>query len=411
MRSLQKLSLRGAPRRVPMRRGSLEDVEKAVLILEDGTCFEGEALGARGEAFGEVVFNTSITGYQEVLTDPSYRGQIVTMTYPLIGNYGIVAEDGESSGAWLSGFVVREASARRSNWRSNMDLHEWLVQQRVVGIQGIDTRALTRHLRIQGAKHGVISSAELDRKTLEGRLAAAPRIVGVDLVREVTCPRAYQWTEGLPGRPLTPSGRHVVVIDCGVKRNILRHLVTAGSRVTVVPASTGADVLLSLHPDGLLVSNGPGDPEPLTKVVETVRSLVGKVPIFGICLGQQILGLALGGHTYKLKFGHHGGNHPVKDLQTGRIAITSQNHGFNVDMESLPSAGTRTTHVNLYDGTAEGLENRELKLFSVQYHPEASPGPHESGYLFKRFADLMEGGAAAAAAGPPLSSGTTVARD
>ena len=378
-------------------------MEKAVLVLEDGTCFEGEALGARGEAFGEVVFNTSITGYQEVLTDPSYRGQIVTMTYPLIGNYGIVPEDSESGRAWLSGFIVREASARRSNWRSNMDLHEWLAEQGVVGIQGIDTRALTRHLRIQGAKHGVISSAELDRKTLEGRLASAPRIVGVDLVKEVTCPRAYEWTEGLPGRPMAAARRHVVVIDCGVKRNILRHLVTAGNRVTVVPAGTDAEALLSLHPDGLLVSNGPGDPEPLTKVIETVRGLIGRLPIFGICLGQQILGCALGGHTYKLKFGHHGGNHPVKDLQTGRIAITSQNHGFNVDMESLPGTDTRITHVNLYDGTAEGLENRALRLFSVQYHPEASPGPHESGYLFSRFAQLMEGapGAAPAASLPP----------
>ncbi|MGA2479011.1 MAG: glutamine-hydrolyzing carbamoyl-phosphate synthase small subunit [Spirochaetia bacterium] len=386
-----------------MRRGSAEDVEKAILILEDGTSFEGEALGACGEAFGEVVFNTSITGYQEVLTDPSYRGQIVTMTYPLIGNYGIVPEDAESSRAWLSGFVVREAAARRSNWRSSMDLHEWLAEQGVVGIQGIDTRALTRHLRIQGAKHGVISSRELDRKTLEARLAAAPRIVGVDLVKEVTCASPYEWTEGLPGRPLTPSRRHVVVMDCGVKRNILRHLVTAGNRVTVVPAATEADAILSLRPDGLLVSNGPGDPEPLTKVIETVHELVGRVPIFGICLGQQILGLALGGHTYKLKFGHHGGNHPVKDLQTGRIAITSQNHGFNVDVESLPGGGTRMTHVNLYDGTAEGLENRELRLFSVQYHPEASPGPHESGYLFSRFTDLMEAGPAAPGTAAPAA--------
>ena len=284
-----------------------------------------------------------------------------------------------------------------------MDLHAWLAEQGVVGIQGIDTRALTRHLRIQGAKHGVISSRELDRGTLESRLAAAPRIVGVDLVKEVTCASAYEWTEGLPGSPSTPSRRHVVVVDCGVKRNILRHLVTAGNRVTVVPAATEADAILSLRPDGLLVSNGPGDPEPLTKVIETVHQLVGRIPIFGICLGQQVLGLALGGHTYKLKFGHHGGNHPVKDLQTGRIAITSQNHGFNVDVESLPGGGTRMTHVNLYDGTAEGMENRALRLFSVQYHPEASPGPHESGYLFSRFTDLMEAGPAAQGAAAPVS--------
>jgi carbamoyl-phosphate synthase small subunit len=375
-------------------------VERAVLILEDGTFYEGQALGARGEAFGEVVFNTSITGYQEVLTDPSYRGQVVTMTYPLIGNYGIVPEDMESRGTWLSGFIVREAAVRRSNWRSTMDLHEWLVQQGVVGIQGIDTRALTRHLRIHGSKHGVVSSTGLDRKTLEARLAWAPRIVGVDLVKEVTCDAPYEWTEGLAWRPPAAPAHHVVVMDCGVKRNILRHLVSAGNRVTVVPSTTTADAILALRPDGLLVSNGPGDPEPLVREIETVRALVGRLPIFGICLGQQILGLALGGHTYKLKFGHHGGNHPVKDLQTGRIAITSQNHGFNVDIETLPDAGTRMTHVNLYDGTAEGMENRELRLFSVQYHPEASPGPHESGYLFARFAQLMDAGPAPHAAAP-----------
>ena len=352
--------------------------------------FEGEALGARGEAAGEVVFNTSITGYQEILTDPSYRGQIVTMTYPLIGNYGIVPGDNESRGAWLSAFVVREASSRRSNWRSNIDLPSWLAAQGVVGIKGIDTRALTRHLRIEGAKHGIVSSADLDRHSLESKLARAPRIVGIDLVREVTCQKAYTWTEGLPGRPLVPLRRHVVVIDCGVKSNILRHLISGGNRVTVVPAMTNAASLLALKPDGLVLSNGPGDPEPLSYVVKTVQSLLGKLPMFGICLGQQILGLALGGRTYKLKFGHHGGNHPVKDLETGRIAITSQNHGFNLDMDSLAREGTRMTHVNLYDGTAEGLDNRSLNLFSVQYHPEASPGPHESGYLFTRFGELMD---------------------
>jgi carbamoyl-phosphate synthase small subunit len=390
MRTMRALHLRTGTRGVPMRRGPRGDVEKAVLLLEDGSIFEGKALGARGEAFGEVVFNTSITGYQEVLTDPSYRGQIVTMTYPLIGNYGIVAEDMESKGAWLSGFVVREASRRRSNWRSNMDLQEWLAQQGVVAIEGIDTRALTRHLRIEGAKHGVISSADLDSTSLAAKLARAPRIVGVDLVKEVTCGTAYEWSEGVPGKPVAPSRHHVVVIDCGVKRNILRHLVSTGNRVTVVPAGIEAEELLALHPDGLVVSNGPGDPEPLTAVIATVRNLVGRLPIFGICLGQQVLGLALGGRTYKLKFGHHGGNHPVKDLQTGRIAITSQNHGFNVDMDSLPREGTRMTHVNLYDGTAEGLDNRDLRLFSVQYHPEASPGPHESAYLFARFVEMMD---------------------
>ncbi len=353
---------------------------------------EGEGFGARGEAFGEVVFNTSISGYQEVLTDPSYRGQIVTMTYPLIGNYGIVPEDAESSGAWLAGFVVREVSRLRSNWRSTTDLSTWLTDKGVVGIQGIDTRALTRHLRMEGAKHGVVSSADLDPATLRRKLDASPRIVGVDLVREVTCESAYEWTEGLPGAPVRPETRHVVVLDCGVKRNILRHLVSSGNRVTVVPAATTAGDILALRPDGLVLSNGPGDPEPVSYVIETVRSLLGRLPLFGICLGQQMLGLALGGKTYKLKFGHHGGNHPVKDLATGRIAITSQNHGFNVDMESLSDPATRTTHVNLYDGTAEGLENAGLRVFSVQYHPEASPGPHESGYLFERFTDLMDGG-------------------
>jgi carbamoyl-phosphate synthase small subunit len=372
-------------------------VQRAVLLLEDGTIFEGEALGARGEACGEVVFNTSITGYQEVLTDPSYRGQIVTMTYPLIGNYGIVPGDNESRGTWLAGFVVREASKRRSNWRSTEDLDSWLAAQGVVGIQGIDTRALTRHLRIEGAKHGIISSVGLDVKSLEKKLSKAPRIVGIDLVKEVTCRSAYQWTEGLPGAPAQKPLRHVVVLDCGVKRNILRHLVSAGSRVTVVPADTGAGEILALGADGLVLSNGPGDPEPVSYAIETARDLLGTLPIFGICLGQQILGLALGGRTFKLKFGHHGANHPVKDLSTGRIAITSQNHGFNVDMDSLPHAGTNMTHVNLYDGTAEGLENRSMSLFSVQYHPEASPGPHESRYLFGRFNQMMDAKTSAAA--------------
>jgi carbamoyl-phosphate synthase small subunit len=372
-------------------------VTKAILLLEDGFCLEGEGFGARGEAFGEVVFNTSITGYQEVLTDPSYRGQIVTMTYPLIGNYGIAPEDMESSGTWLSGFVVREASRIRSNWRSTRDLPEWLEERGVVGIQGVDTRALTRHLRMEGAKHGVISTQDTDRASLALRLEAAPRIVGADLVREVTCGTAYEWTGGVPWLPAVQPRRSVVVIDCGVKRNILRHLVSTGNRVTVVPASTPAADVLAMRPDGVLFSNGPGDPEPVTCVIETARVLLGKIPLFGICLGQQMLCLAMGGKTYKLKFGHHGGNHPVKDLETGRIAITSQNHGFNVDVESVKVPGTVTTHVNLYDGTAEGLANPGLGLFSVQYHPEASPGPHESGYLFGRFADLMDGKAAAAA--------------
>jgi carbamoyl-phosphate synthase small subunit len=365
-------------------------VGKAVLLLEDGFFQEGVALGARGEAFGEVVFNTSITGYQEILTDPSYRGQIVTMTYPLIGNYGIVPEDMESSGPWLSGFVVRESSPVRSNWRSNQDLRDWLAEKGVVGIEGVDTRSLTRHLRMEGARHGVISTADLDRASLAKKLAAAPRILGVDLVREVTCPVPYMWTEGLPGVPAPAAVRHVAVLDCGVKRNILRHLVAAGCRVTVFPASATAQEILSAGVGGLVVSNGPGDPEPVRYVIDTVRSLLGRLPVFGICLGQQMLGLAMGGRTYKLKFGHHGGNHPVKDVSTGRIAITSQNHGFNVDVASIVSPGTRVTHVNLYDQTAEGLENTELGIFSVQYHPEASPGPHDAGPLFSRFTAMVD---------------------
>jgi carbamoyl-phosphate synthase small subunit len=365
-------------------------VEKALLLLEDGFFREGEALGAKGEAFGEVVFNTSITGYQEILTDPSYRGQIVTMTYPLIGNCGIVPEDMESSRPWLSGFVVREASPVRSNWRSTADLKDWLAENGVVGIQGIDTRALTRHLRTEGAKHGVISTGDLDRASLARKLAAAPRIVGIDLVREVTCPVPYMWTEGVAGAPAVEPVRHVAVLDCGVKRNILRHLVSAGCRVTVLPASARAEEILATGAGGLVVSNGPGDPEPVQYVIDTVRTLLGRLPIFGICLGQQMLALAMGGKTYKLKFGHHGGNHPVKELLSGRIAITSQNHGFNVDVDSVTSPGTKVTHVNLYDGTAEGLENESLRIFSVQYHPEASPGPHESASLFTRFTRMVD---------------------
>jgi carbamoyl-phosphate synthase small subunit len=287
---------------------------------------------------------------------------------------------------------VKELSAVASNWRATGDLDGFLASGGVVGIQGIDTRALTRHLRINGAKHGVISTTDADPQSLALKLAAAPRIVGVDLVREVTCDRPYEWAEAVEGRPAPQARRHVVVLDCGVKFNMLRHLVSSGFRVTVVPAATDASAILAVKPDGVLLSNGPGDPEPVTYVVETVRALLGRVPLFGICLGHQMLGLALGGRTYKLKFGHHGGNHPVKDLDTGRIAITSQNHGFNVDMESLAGGGVRTTHVNLYDGTAEGLEDRGRGLFGVQYHPEAGPGPHDADRLFARFADLVAAG-------------------
>ncbi|MEK6564098.1 MAG: glutamine-hydrolyzing carbamoyl-phosphate synthase small subunit [Candidatus Omnitrophota bacterium] len=361
---------------------------QAILLLEDGTSFVGEGFGVQGEAFGEVVFNTSITGYQEIITDPSYKGQIVLMTYPLIGNYGVNEEDVESRKPWLEGFVVKELSSIRSNWRSTMSLDEYLKKYNIVGIQGIDTRALTRHLRMKGAQQGVISTQDLDADSLMKKLKASPRLVGVDLVKEVTCKEPYEWSEKL-GVAKHKLKYKVAVLDCGVKFNILRNLVSVGCKVKVMPARTSVEEILKLKPDGLLLSNGPGDPEAVTYVIETARKLLGKLPIFGICLGHQILGLALGGKTYKLKFGHHGGNHPVKDLKTGKISITSQNHGFNVDMRSIPDKKAVMTHINLYDNTAEGLEHNKLKLFSVQYHPEAGPGPHDARYLFERFVKLM----------------------
>jgi carbamoyl-phosphate synthase small subunit len=362
----------------------------AALLLEDGTLFRGLSFGAVGEAFGEVVFNTSITGYQEILTDPSYKGQIVTMTYPLIGNCGVNPEDTESRRLWLEGFVVREASQTRSNWRSTKDLGTYLAENSVVGIQGIDTRALTRHIRVNGSKQAVISSVDADPASLARKLSHAPRIEGADLVREVTCAEPYQWTEGLPHAAVPMPLFNVVILDCGVKRNILRSLVSSGCRVTVVPATTDAREILEMNPDGLLISNGPGDPEPVGYAIECAAGLMGKLPIFGICLGQQILGLALGGKKYKLKFGHHGGNHPVKDIDSGRISITSQNHNFNIDTSGIRGGGTRMTHVNLFDKTEEGMENPALRLFSVQYHPEAGPGPHDSAYLFRKFTGMME---------------------
>ena len=368
---------------------------KAILLLEDGTVFEGENFGAQGEVFGEVVFNTSISGYQEIITDPSYKGQIVMMTYPLIGNYGVNEEDVESLRPWLEGFIVKELSAIRSNWRSTMSLDEYLKKHNILGIQGIDTRALTRHLRIKGAQQGVISVKDFDTDSLMKKLKASPRLIGVDLVKEVTCQVPYDWSNGIR-LPACRQGREygrrykVVVLDCGVKFNILRNLNKAGCKVKVVPAETSAAEILKLKPDGLLLSNGPGDPEAVTYVIETARRLLGKLPIFGICLGHQILGLALGGKTYKLKFGHHGANHPVKDLKTGKVVITSQNHGFNVNMKSIPDKNVVMTHMNLYDHTAEGLEHKKLRFFSVQYHPEAGPGPRDAGYLFERFVKTMK---------------------
>ncbi len=323
-----------------------------------------------------------MTGYQEILTDPSYKGQIVTMTYPLIGNYGVNEEDVESRKPFVEGFVVKEYSKIFSNWRSKRSLGDYLKTNGIIGIEGIDTRTLTLHIRQAGAMKAVLSTTDTNAEGLIRKAKESPGLLGIDLVKEVSCAKKYEWND---------SGKYkVVVLDCGVKLNSLRELARKNCRVIVVPASATAKEILELKPDGILLSNGPGDPAALPYIVKTVRELIGRVPIFGICLGHQMLGQAFGGKTYKLKFGHHGGNHPVKDLSTGRIAITSQNHGFNVDTESL-GGSTKETHVNLYDGTAEGLENRDMRFFSVQYHPEASPGPHESGYLFARFADLMDG--------------------
>ncbi|MEK6666964.1 MAG: glutamine-hydrolyzing carbamoyl-phosphate synthase small subunit [candidate division NC10 bacterium] len=366
----------------------------ALLALADGRVFRGESLGAEGEATGEIVFNTAMTGYQEIMTDPSYKGQIVVMTYPLIGNYGINDEDVESRRPWVEGFVVKEASPTPSSWRGRRTLDEYMREQRLVGIQGIDTRTLTRHLRDHGAQEGVISTEELDPARLAAKATASPGLVGRDLVREVTIPAPHGWDEAtwdrVRGYREPPATRFTVVaFDSGIKRNILRHLVSVGCKVTVVPASTPTAAVLEQKPDGVFLSNGPGDPEGVPYLIEAVRGLLGKVPIFGICLGHQIIGLAAGGRTYKLKFGHHGANHPVKDLATGKVEITAQNHGFAVDPESVKAHGLDLSHVNLNDGTCEGLRHRELPVFSVQYHPEASPGPHDANYLFNRFVDLM----------------------
>ena len=369
----------------------------AVLVLRDGRVFRGEALGAAGEAWGEVIFNTAMQGYQEILTDPSYHGQLVVMTYPLIGNYGVNEEDVESRQPWVNGFIVREASPAPSSWRGKMSLDAYLKAHDIVGLQGIDTRALTRHLRDRGAQDGLIASGDVDEARLIEKARSLPGLVGRDLVREVTSDAPFVWSEGPWDlrrgytRPAAPRFR-VVAYDAGIKLNILRQLAAIGCDVTVVPATTPADAVLEQKPNGVFLSNGPGDPEAVPYLTEAVRRLLGRVPVFGICLGHQILGLAAGGRTYKLPFGHHGANHPVKDLVTGKVEITSQNHGFAVEPESVEGAGWVPTHVNLNDGTCEGLRHRELPAFSVQYHPEASPGPHDANYLFERFAALMAGG-------------------
>jgi carbamoyl-phosphate synthase small subunit len=376
-------------------------MDRAIILLEDGKHFTGTPFGARGVRTGELVFNTSMTGYQEILTDPSYKGQIVTMTYPLIGNYGVNADDVESGGPQVEGFVVRECCRYPSNWRATHSLDEYLTGHDIVGIEGVDTRAVTRHIRSAGAKMCIISSQDEDLASLQRKLDEAPGYVGVDLVAEVACSEPYRWEDGrIPpmGRGVLPavSGGgerplRVVAYDCGIKRNILRILAALGCEVIVVPADTTASRVLQMGPDGIFLSNGPGDPAAVTYLIEEVSKLVGVKPIFGICLGHQILGLALGGRTFKLKFGHRGANQPVKDLRRGNILITAQNHGFCVNLEKI-SREVEPTFVNLNDDTLEGFRHRRYPAYSVQFHPEDSPGPHDAVYLFGDFIRDMRAG-------------------
>ncbi len=388
---------------------------KALLALADGTIFEGWSCGSEGEAIGEVVFNTSMTGYQEILTDPSYRGQIVVMTYTQIGNYGINSEDTESDGPKVEGFVVKECFKTPSNWRSKTGFSDYLRNNSIVSIEGIDTRALTRHIRDNGAQIGIISTADTDPVSLVKKAGKHPGISSVDLVRTVTSKKQFKWKQPpwkwqdvesseqkTAGSDLfsistllkrftsRPRRKAIVVYDFGVKMNILRHLVNTGYEIIVVPAGTRAEEVIE-KADGIVLSNGPGDPQTVTYAVETAKKLIGKKPMLGICLGHQILGLALGGRTYKLKFGHHGGNHPVMDLATGKVEITSQNHNYCVDTESIKDK-VDLTHRNLYDGTEEGMKHKDLPIMSVQYHPEAGPGPNDSSYIFKRFGEMIDKG-------------------
>ncbi|HET7745848.1 MAG TPA: glutamine-hydrolyzing carbamoyl-phosphate synthase small subunit [Vicinamibacteria bacterium] len=366
-------------------------MKKAILALEDGLVFEGRPFGHDGETTGEVVFNTALAGYQEVLTDPSYAGQIVTMTYPHIGNYGVNDEDVESARPQVAGFVVREAAGRASSWRAEGDIHHYLGDHGIVGISEVDTRALTRHLRTHGAKRGVISTKTVDREALVAKARASRSMVGLDLAREVTCEAPYHVEED--AAVIAPGARpfRVVAYDFGMKRNIGRLLARAGCDVTVLPAETPAEEALARKPEGVFLSNGPGDPEPVTYAIEAARRIMDSgVPTFGICLGHQILSLACGARTYKLKFGHRGANHPVKNLSTGHVEVTSQNHGFAVDADAFHRPELVLTHLNLNDETVEGFRHRDLPVMAVQYHPEASPGPHDSHYLFGDFVDMMK---------------------
>jgi len=371
---------------------------QTILALEDGRVFHGKGYGAKAECYGEVVFNTSITGYQEIFTDPSYAGQIVVLTNPQIGNYGTNPEDNEATRPYIEGLIVREFSPVSSNWRSQQVADEYLERFKIPVIADIDTRALVRHLRDCGVMRGVISSLESDVNKLVAKARSIPKMDGTDLAKVVTTKHRYVWETGershepteIVGVKDEPARFHVVAYDFGIKHNILRKLASEGCRITVVPAETKSEDVLALKPDGVFLSNGPGDPEPCTYAQDNIRRLIGRTPVFGICLGHQLVGLALGGKTYKLKFGHHGGNHPVKQLMTGKVEITAHNHNFAVDPDSLPESEVEKTHIDLNDGTLEGLRHRNLPLFSVQYHPEASPGPHDSYYLFKNFTRMME---------------------